>query len=218
MAQQGGEGGAGEWYQSVVWKASVGELDWEVPFLNWHPTNVRHKGLTTDLPTAGWKQICSKRLLYWGWSPRLWGSWTVQWDVKNHTDSSGWWDLPTLGPAFSEYLRLHQSSWPCPIKTSKYHRRTKDKTKRPEMLPPALLRVRITPRSRDKLSPFELYTGDLIRYCLTNHSLWISGSRTLVKLCYLSRESFDLYQQILSLQKSDLSGPSCSWHQGGGWV
>lgn len=34
------------------------------------------------------------------------------------------------------------------------------------MLLPALLRVRITPRSREKLSPFEIYTGDLIRYSL----------------------------------------------------
>lgn len=82
------------------------------------------------------------------------------------------------------------------------------------MLPPAPLRVRITPRSREKVSCIEFKRTEFIRYYLTNHSLWISGSRTLVKLCSLSRESFDLYQQILSLQKSDWSGPSCSWHPG----
>lgn len=36
-------------------------------------------------------------------------------------------------------------------------------SKWPGILPPALLRVGVTPRSKDKLSPFEIYAGDFTR-------------------------------------------------------
>ena len=53
----------------------------------------------------------------------------IQQTATNYTESSGWWNLQTLGYTFSKghllscHQRIYHSSWPCPTKTVMHCRR-----------------------------------------------------------------------------------------------